>query len=108
MKNYKLLLVLLSVQIVLTVLSSCSDDKPITTIQSGFIAYTNIDIIDGVSPSILLKQTIIIDKENGLILDIFDTDSKRTDSIIEIKDMSGKVMMPGFIEGHFHLASTVW
>lgn len=71
------------------------------------VAYTNLSIIDGVSSSIRTNQTIIINTDDGIIEDIFTTDSKQIDSKTTLKDMTGKVMMPGLIEGHFHLASTV-
>ncbi len=76
-------------------------------INQSLVAYTNLDLIDGISASIKTGQTVLIDVKKGEIIDIFETGSKTNDDDTEEKNMEGKVMMPGLIEGHFHLASTV-
>lgn len=70
------------------------------------IAYTGINLIDGVSDLSLSNKTIVLDKASGTIVDIFDLNAKELDrQQVEVINMEGKYMIPGLIDGHVHLAS---
>lgn len=93
----------------MTIVRCSKDDNTKTTTKSNksLIAYTDLTIIDGVSSSVLTNHTLVVDTVNGTINDLFATGSKELSSEIHIKNKAGKIMMPGLIEGHFHLASGV-
>ena len=111
-KNELILCICLCVAVSLSTIVRCSKDdntKPESSSQSNKsqVAYTHVNIIDGISSSILFNQTLIIDTVKGTIEDRFTTGSKALNTTIVAKNMDGKIMMPGLIEGHFHLASGV-
>lgn len=59
------------------------------------------------SEDILTDQTIIIEKSSGTIHAIFPSGSQSIPSESIIHDLTGKTLISGLIEGHFHLSSTV-
>ena len=71
------------------------------------IAFTALTLIDGVSSTAKLNQTVIIDTLTGLIVDVFESNSKTLSKQLKVENMKGKTMLPGLIEGHYHLASDV-
>ena len=78
-----------------------------TNTPSILVAYTGVNLIDGLSVTIQNNQTVVVNTEQGTIEDLFTTGEKTLSPETEVKDMTGKFMLPGLIEGHFHLASGV-
>ena len=78
-----------------------------TNAPSILVAYTGVNLIDGLSATIQNNQTVVVNTEQGTIEELFTTGKKTLSPETVIKDMSGKFMLPGLIEGHFHLDSGV-
>jgi imidazolonepropionase-like amidohydrolase len=53
------------------------------------------------------NHTVIIVTVKGTIIDVFASNAKTLNVNLKVENMKGKTMMPGLIEGHYHLASGV-
>lgn len=71
------------------------------------VAFTELTLIDGVSTTAKPNHTVIIDTVKGTIIDVFASNAKTLNANLKVENMKGKTMMPGLIEGHYHLASGV-
>lgn len=104
--NYHYIRLGFFISIYLIIFIGCSNNNTSQS-QQNSIAYTGLSLIDGVSSTVLENQTVIVNTEDGVIEDIFTSGTKAINTETVVKDMKGKVMMPGLIEGHFHLASEI-
>lgn len=86
---------------------STEKEKEPTENVENQVAFTELTLIDGVSTSAKPNHTVIIDTVKGTIIDVFASSAKSLDANLKVENMKGKTMMPGLIEGHYHLASGV-
>ena len=85
---------------------SSSSDSPEDPSSDNLVAYTGLTLIDGIDPNPKRNYTVVINPDTGDITDLFEGTQKSLAAHISVRDFSGKYMMPGLIEGHFHLCST--
>lgn len=71
--------------------------------ENTLLALKNVTVIDGTGSEPLPKQTIFI--ENGVIMDIEDSNSAKLPQGIKTIDLQGKYVIPGLIDSHVHLAT---
>lgn len=69
--------------------------------QNETLALTNATVINGVGGRPQPRKTIII--SGGRIADIFTAGKKKIPTGATVMDLSGKFVMPGLIDSHYHL-----
>lgn len=105
-KNELILCICLCVAVSLSTIVRCSKSESKNS-DKNLAAYTHVDLIDGIAETIQENQTVIVNKDTGEIENIFASGTEEIPDNTEIKDLTGKVLIPGLIEGHFHLVTNV-
>ena len=73
-----------------------------TAAERNAFALTGFSLLDGLSPELRHDLTMIV--ENGRVAEIGPAGEVSLPTGIETSDLSGKVIMPGIIDLHVHLA----
>jgi imidazolonepropionase-like amidohydrolase len=76
---------------------------PLSAQQPGpsLVALTNMTVIDGTGAAPMPQMTLII--EDGLIVALHPSDDREPPSGAQVHDLTGKTVVPGLVESHFHL-----
>ncbi len=75
------------------------------TEQSTSVTINNINVVNAETGKVEHQQTVIV--ENGVISKVYKTNDKSKNNVGRVIDGSGKYLIPGLIDSHVHISSTL-